>query len=79
MEQDLSAEDMLNAISQFSQLEGHTSIAVLTIFSHGGDGMIYGHDKKSKCSVQDIVNSLDLGPVRSIPKVICYFSHQFLF
>jgi len=65
---------MLSAISEFSELEGHGSMAALAIFSHGKDGLIYGHDEKSNCSVQEIVNHLNSGTTACISKVVESFS-----
>jgi len=66
----LSAPEMLGAISEFSRSDGHGPLAILAIFSHGKDGMIYGHDKATNCSVQEIIDNFNLGHVKNIPKVI---------
>jgi len=65
----MSANEMLSSISEFSRSEGHGSMAVLAIFSHGKDGMVYGNDGESNCSVQEIVNHFNIGHVKDIPKV----------
>jgi len=65
---------MLSSISEFSRSEGHGSMAALAIFSHGKDGLIYGHDGKSNCSVQEIVNHFNSGTTAYIPKVVESFS-----
>jgi len=70
VKQDLSAEEMLSSISQFSKSEGHESLAALVVFSHGKGGMIYGHDGVSKCSTQEVVNTFHSGQVTAIPMVI---------
>ncbi|KAF6027076.1 hypothetical protein EB796_014620 [Bugula neritina] len=67
---DMSANEMLSSISEFSRSEGHGSMAVLAIFSHGKDGMVYGNDGESNCSVQEIVNHFNIGHVKDIPKIV---------
>jgi len=61
---------MLSSISEFSRSEGHDSMAALAIFSHGKDGLIYGHDGNSNCSVQEVVNHFNSGITACIPKVV---------
>jgi len=75
VKKDLSAEEMLSSISQFSISEGHESLAALVVFSHGKDGMIYGHDGVSKFSTQEVVNTFHSGQVTAIPKVIINHSN----
>jgi len=70
--QNLSAPEMLNYISKFSESDGHGLMAALAIFSHGKDGMIYGDDGKSKCSIQEVINQLHSGNVKNSPKVSKY-------
>ncbi|KAF6033338.1 CASP9 [Bugula neritina] len=70
VKQDLSAEEMLSSISQFSKSEGHESLTVLVVFSHGKGGMIYGHNGVSKCSTQEVVNTFNSGQVTAIPKLL---------
>jgi len=60
---------MLSSIYEFARSERHGSMAALAIFSHGKDGIIYGHDRKSNCSVQEVVNHFNSGITACIPKV----------
>jgi len=69
---------MLSFIADFSKSEGHGAIAALAIFSHGKDGMIYGHDGKSNCPVQEVVNHFNSGHVGNIPKVSLVAEFNFL-
>jgi len=76
---DLSAEEMLSSISEFSRSEGHGSMAALTILSHGYQRNIMGADIQSLCSVQEVVDSFNTGIVKSIKKVNSlsfYFNSQ---
>jgi len=66
---DLSAEEMLRSISEFSRSEGHGSMAALTILSHGYQRNIMGADNQSLCSVQEVVDSFNTGNAQNIPKV----------
>ncbi|KAF6033754.1 hypothetical protein EB796_007936 [Bugula neritina] len=70
VKQDLSAEEMLSSIHQFSKSEEHESLAALVVFSHGKGGMIDGHDGVSKCSTQEVVNTFNSGQVTAIPKLL---------
>jgi len=60
---------MLSSISEFSKSEEHGSMAALAIFSHGKDGLIYGHGENSNCSIQEVVNNFNAGTTACIPKV----------
>jgi len=74
---------MLSSISEFSRSEGHGSMAALTIISHGDQGKIIGGDNKSLCSVQEVVDSFNMGNVQNIKKVnslsLCFNSQVWLY
>jgi len=79
---DLSAEEMLSSISEFSRSEGHGSTAALTILSHGYQRNIMGADNQSLCSIQEVVDSFNTGNVQNIKKVnplSFYFNSQVKF
>ena len=67
---DMSADEMLRAISAFSKSSGHSSLAALAIMSHGDTlGNICGHDGTSVCSVQEVIDALCQPELQSTIKV----------
>lgn len=69
VKQDLTAQEILSTILNFCDSNKHGLMVALVVLTHGKDGMIYGSDKKSNCSIQDVINSFNSGYVKDIPKV----------
>ena len=60
---------MIKEISKFSQSDGHGSLVVLAIMSHGNErGDIHGLEETT-CSVQQVIESLCQGQSESVVKV----------
>ncbi|KAF6032697.1 hypothetical protein EB796_009038 [Bugula neritina] len=70
VKQDLTAQEILSTILNFCDSNKHGLMVALVVLTHGKDGMIYGSDKKSNCSIQDVINSFNSGYVKDIPKLM---------